>query len=780
MYDLKKRTLIVLIVAGAFSGCGSDPKSEKKEPVVPKPAPQVDAGKLDHEAEPPPPPPQGRPVIAYREGEAEQMTEPQTVAAGLTVLDLSNFWVPFIFSERDGPDAPRLPNEFRPVFRKLANDWPYESRTRAAAREVVERRVERARAAKIFALREEGVSEEDIRERLGLEDPAKADAGAAPDAGDADKFQGGLGDAENFLEVYGIPPSLSVLRKRALDEIDRPCFAEIDYDAIRRFDGFVAYRSKDTAWAESKKGRTFARKMRRDMERLNVSDPLELLQHSDVKVSGGLVKIALRYEALVEAQKLLVCEQLFRPGAETTFRKGGLDWKTHQALLSFEHKNRIFGWGFFGKDTLEALGRTPKERLFDAFLRVLAERVADATGIIEDGSARGPDGGPAKYRDARGDETEVPNLVAEFSSTALRHMGLGTPDKVIEFLKNLDNQSFDTLFVAVPLPDKPPYHGDVMELHAEIDRGDIWYDYPYTTDGKRRSQPRKGMPRTTLYVKWKEQDIPLVTMGTTIGGWRSELAPDGYEYFKYKNSDVGPRVWRDIVAGPVWLPPDTTPVGDLVKQVTYRGRKIKVPNYDEFGPWYASAYGLVAAFHVRPVERRSGRVDYFDNGIRSHGSVDYNSILRRFSHGCHRLYNHLAIRLFDFVLRHRKYSRVGQVEAGYSHKFAIEGEGDEEETYTITIRSKGYKYELVEPVPINVLRGRIRGKQRTPITHYMPKPGEEYSDDAQFLPEEFKKRSSADAGTATSPSPSATPPATTTDNPKETASAEPMPPKDEK
>jgi hypothetical protein len=240
-------------------------------------------------------------------------------------------------------------------------------------------------------------------------------------------------------------------------------------------------------------------------------------------------------------------------------------------------------------------------------------------------------------------------------------------------------------------------------------------------------------------VRWNEQNIPLVTMNTTIGSWRTELASDGYEYYKYKNSDVGERVWRDIVAGPVWLPPETTPAGDLVKEVRYKGRRVKVPNYDELGPWYASAYGLVAAFHVREVERKSGEKVYFDNGIRSHGSVDYNSILRRFSHGCHRLYNHLAIRLFDFVLRHRKLVRVGQVSAGYSHRIVVDEDGEPEE-FVIDLNSKGYKYELVDPVPVNVLPGRIRGRQRAPIETYMPKPDVTYGPDAQFLPPEHRNR----------------------------------------
>jgi hypothetical protein len=733
---------IAVIALALIIGCSKPPEPKEKKAEAGTSS-KAGADIYDREVEPPPPPPEGRAVLAFKDGQVAKMTEPQALAKGLTIIDLSNFWVPFIFSETDGPESERLPNEFRPIFRKLANDWPYESRTMSAARVLVERSIERARAAKILELREQGVSEEEIKELWGLEDPENKEAKEEPDAGEEeDAFEGGLGDAEHFLEVFGIPPSLSVLRKRALEEVGRKCFSDVDFEAIKRFDGFVAYNNNDTAEAEAKKGRTFSVKMRREMERLGVADPLELVDRKDAKASAGLMRIAFRFEAMIEAQKQLACEGMFHPGAEKTYRKGGLDWRTHLALVAFEHKNRIFGWGFFGRETLEALGRTPTERLYDTFLRVLAERIADAAGVVEDGSAKESRAAAATYKDEKGETRDVPNLIAEFTSAAVRHMDLTTPKKVLAFLTSREDKDFDKLFVAVPMPPKPPYYGDVMDLHVEIDRGDVWYDYPFTEDGGRKSQPRKRMPKLTLFVKWNGQDIPLVSMGTTIGGWRSELAPDGYEYYKYKNSDVGPKVWKDIIAGPVWLPPDTTPVNDLVKTVTYRGRKVKVPNYDEFGPWYTSAYGLVAGFHVRPVERKNGTMDYLDNGIRSHGSFDYNSILRRFSHGCHRLYNHLAIRLFDFVLKHKKCTRIGQIPAGYSHQVQLE----DGETYMIQLDSKGYRYELTDPLPVNVLTGNIRGRQRSPIEHYMPKPGVEYGEEAQFLPEGYKNRNAPDAG----------------------------------
>jgi len=738
----------IVVLALVLSGCGGGDGGEAETDTGSAAIAQQprDAGALDHDQEPPEPPPEGREVVAYRDGVATGMRESEAVEAGLTVIDLSNYWVPFIFSEKDGPEGERIPNDFRPIFRKLANDWPFESRTMAAARQVVERRIERARQAKILELREQGVPEAKIRERLGLDE--EEDAGAKDaDAGPAS----GAGEEDHYLEVYGIPPSLSVLRKRALEELSRPCFDEVDFDAIRRFDGFVSYRSNETAESEARKGRAFSRKMRDAMEKLGVKTPEELEEHPDNKLSGGLMNIAKRYEALVAAQEQLVCEGFYPDGPETYYRKGGLDWKTHQALTAFERKNRIFAWGFFGKETLEALKESPRERLFDAFERVVAERIIDATGIIEDGSALNADREKATYRNESGQEVPVPDLVSRYTDALLKHMDLTTPEKVIDFLEAHGDRKLDTFFVAVPLPPLPPYYSDVMELKATIDRGDVWYEYPYTTEGRRKGQGRKHMPMTTLAVVWNGQEIPLVTMNTTIGSWRTELAPDGYEYFKYKNSDVGERVWKDIVAGPVWLPPDTTPASDLIKTVSYRGRKIKVPNYDEFGPWYASAYGLVAAFHVRQIERKDGTFRYLDNGIRSHGSVDYNSILRRYSHGCHRLYNHLAIRMFDFVLRHSEYTRVGQISAGFSKAVEVE-----EDRFTITLDSRGYKYELVKPVPVNVLRGRVLGSQRTPIETYMPKPDAEYGPDAEFLPEEYRRKAAPpDAGVQASTDPPA-------------------------
>ncbi|MBL8946341.1 MAG: hypothetical protein JNK45_24460 [Myxococcales bacterium] len=100
------------------------------------------------------------------------------------------------------------------------------------------------------------------------------------------------------------------------------------------------------------------------------------------------------------------------------------------------------------------------------------------------------------------------------------------------------------------------------------------------------------------------------------------------------------------------------------------------------------------------------------------------SILRRFSHGCHRLYNMDAVRMFSFILQHRAYQRLGQAQVGVRRQLEVD-----ERTYTMKIGSRGYKYELVEPIPVMVTEGRVRGKRGSPITVAMKKPGAEATED---------------------------------------------------
>jgi hypothetical protein len=240
-------------------------------------------------------------------------------------------------------------------------------------------------------------------------------------------------------------------------------------------------------------------------------------------------------------------------------------------------------------------------------------------------------------------------------------------------------------------------------------------------------------------VRHNGQRIPLVRWRTTIGGWQPEMR-HGQEYYKYKISDVGPRVWKHIVAGPVWIPPKKTPAEELVRRRRVRSRTEPIVSHRSFGPGYASAYGLAAAFHVT----KSGR----DNQVRTHGTVNYASVRSGFSHGCHRLYTTRAVRLFSFILAHRKFERIGQTRLAYDHRFEHHGE-----EYQMDLRTRGYYYEMTPPVPVNVLEGRIRGERQEPVEEYVKKPSVVYQEDLRDLKRKkptgapHRKRKKKDKGT---------------------------------
>ena len=235
-----------------------------------------------------------------------------------------------------------------------------------------------------------------------------------------------------------------------------------------------------------------------------------------------------------------------------------------------------------------------------------------------------------------------------------------------------------------------------------------------TAPGGRSVQAQDGIaPVAPTISKVAGKQVALARWRTTIGGWRADQASNGYEYFRYKGSDVGPRVIRHIVSGPVWIAPASTPIRSLVKGKLVNGKWMSVVNYDELGPGYLSAYGLIAGYFVVPGQ--NGRND-FDNGVRAHGSSDYLSIYSAngYSHGCHRLPNHLAIRLYSFILRHRHMKVSGDQPMGFTRQFLWKNT-----VYEMRIPSRGYLYEMDPPVPVNVLEGNIMGDVKKPILDYV-------------------------------------------------------------
>ena len=615
--------------------------------------------------------PAGKAWIVEPGEEPVAMDIGQAEARGYTIVDLSNTWTPYIFSEKTPGGEDDSKNAYREKYIGLAND-----------------RID-------------------------------SDGDALPEHG------------HNYLELYGIPPSLAVVKAEWDDHANdvTPCLEEAEFDpeVFRRFEGKIVYkkskRSKRSRTARARKAR-LSKAMRKAKLRFDVPEDLEAAKtHADTKTAyASWREVQDEVDVIDHAQRRFRCERLFHNGSggRGKFTEGVYDSPTTHALANFERKHDLMGWGHFKRDNLDALALSPDEASHERLLRVVTERVVTSAGILEDGSAGQWKRGKFRYKDTDGNEHELRDLVTEYSAATIEALGLQTPTSAQEALAKLSDLgegNFDNLLVAVKMPPKPAYYSEDMRFSAVIDRGDVWYEFPYTEDGRKKAQPRSRYPHLTVYVHYADQKIPLVHWRTTIGAWRNEYK-DGEVMLKYKNSDVGPRVWKDIVAAPVWIPPATTPPAELIKGKWKNGKFRRGVNYDEIGPGFRSAYGLVAAYHIKQSKDAAGNVvSEHDNSIRTHGSVDYMSILRRYSHGCHRLYNMDAVRLFAFVLQHRDYTRVGQIPVGVGRHLDVEGR-----SYHMKINTRGYKYELVEPIPLEVTRGRVRGTRSSPIEGYVERP----------------------------------------------------------
>jgi hypothetical protein len=605
-------------------------------------------------------------VWAFEPGsEPRKLEIAQAEASGYTIIDLGNGWVPYIFSEKTAGREDRSKNDYRQRYLDLADD--------------------------------------------------RTDA-------DGEKL---APHERNFLELYGIPPTLRVVHDewQAAEKEIQPCLEAAGFDptVFAGFTGVIAFSNKKTG--EARKAARLKDKLQKDMKKAGL-DPQDVAAAKDHPKLGGQYaawkELQQEVDIVDHAQRRLRCEKMF-VGAEGVgkYTPGVFDNATTHALAAFEKKHAIMGWGHFTKDNLAVLAMSQPESLHRRLLRVVEERTVSGAGILEDGSA-------AKWKpkfrwtDRQGREQPLRDLVGEARTAVVAALGLETPESAraqLEKLADLSGGEFEGLLVAVRLPPPPEYYAEDMKFDVVIDRGDVWYDFPFDASGKKLAQPRERYPHFTLYALYGEQKIPLVHWRTTIGSWRSEMY-NGVEHYKYKESDVGDRVWKEIVAAPVWIPPATTPPRELVRRKWKDGKVRTVVNNAEFGPSYTSAYGLVVAYHIKELRNPDGtwKAD-FDNGVRTHGSVDYMSILRRYSHGCHRLYNMAAVRMFSFILGHREFVREGQVALGFAREFT-----HEDQPFKIGLKTRGYRYQLGESIPVHVLEGRVRGDRKKPIEGYVPKP----------------------------------------------------------
>ena len=155
------------------------------------------------------------------------------------------------------------------------------------------------------------------------------------------------------------------------------------------------------------------------------------------------------------------------------------------------------------------------------------------------------------------------------------------------------------------------------------------------------------------------------------------------------------------------MPPDSTPESDLLHETKDGSFALKSGLIQ---PGHRNAFGLAMLIHEEAAAP-GAKSPWLDHGIRTHGSVDFKSIGRGESHGCHRLYNQLMLRMSGFLLEHRAHVRRGKMRAGYQRTLEWN-----EQTISLEVPTRGFLYELDPPVPVRVLRGRVAGELQKPVS----------------------------------------------------------------
>ena len=452
--------------------------------------------------------------------------------------------------------------------------------------------------------------------------------------------------------------------------------------------------------------------------------------------------------AVIAMQAHLRCEGL-RPG-----HRGRMDRRTVAGLQAYQRLQMLADNGNIDRETRLALLGDSREQDFRALLRALRERVVDATGLLEDGSALGVLGEvqgrlldtaefrplPATDKPARSPSAEpplaepkaaakivpAPDLIAAATQAASQALGWTSPEAVLASTLVVEPAPAPRsarkrvrkgpsrkgplplpAAVAIRLPPPPPYHGPNMELRAEIDRGDVVLKRPkLDKEGRKRwTPPVADRPTLTLYARVGDHEVALCRWPTTIGGWKTFEKADGTKALKYKASVTGDALWPEVLATPTWHPARGMPTRRLlVKQ-----GDTFVPKTEIIGPGYHAAYGLVAIVHHQITGvNEQGEPQLTDFRIRTHGTPGYRSVKRGESNGCHRLHNFEALRLAGFLVRHHANVRDGLVPEDYVRHLQYKGQD-----IALQSDSKGYRFRLTPPVPVKVLDGDVRGNAKS-------------------------------------------------------------------
>jgi len=613
-----------------------------------------------------------------------QKTPDEARKEGLTVIDLSDDWLPYVFSE-----TPDKPQPLRPFLLDLANGRTKPSGKYARARE------------------------------------------------------------DRFFEVFGIFPSLNLVRRRLADKKRHACHEKVK-------DGVLEELSPKNVIPPE------------ELEKVPNPNPATRAETPMVTTGRTISPRPLTEQekrAVIAMQAHLRCEDMLRGKATP----GRMDRWTSEGLKVYQHLHQLADSSKIDLDTRTVLLGDSREHDFRLLLRVLRERIVDATGLLEDGSAvcvqgtvqgrvldspefqplaapsEKPNASPPATAqaqtvsastapaaaqkppaaDANAKIVPAADLISPATQTASEALGWKSPDAVLgstivappaggkKARKPAKGLVPLPLAVAIKLPPLPPYHGPKMELRAEIDRGEVVLAKPkFDKDGhKKWKPPVADRPTLTLYAKNGDKEVALCRWPTTIGGWKTFEKKDGTMALKYKDSVTGDALWSEVLATPTWHPAPGMPTKRLLVKVgdTFQ------PKTEIIGPGYRAAYGLVALPHLQIMSRNEkGEPELMDLRIRTHGTPGYRSVKRGESNGCHRLHNFEALRLTNFIIKHHENTRDGLVPEDYERHLSYNGQD-----VALESESKGYRFKLTPPVPVTVLEGDIKGDPKA-VKHMVP------------------------------------------------------------
>ena len=641
-----------LALAGLWAGSGR----------AAQPAPVAHAAPVAQTASVTQPAPASGVLMVVEGGRFVRQTTPENASKeGLTVVDLSDDWLPYIFSEE-----PEKPQPLRPYLIDLANG--------------------RMRGGSNYARPRE----------------------------------------DRYFEAFGVFPTLNLVRRRLADSKRHVCHEKV----------------KDGVLTELSPKNVIPPEM---PEKVPNPDPATVAEQPMILTGRTISPRPLtptEKRAVTAMQAHLRCEGLLPGGARTP----RMDLRTVASLQAYQRLHMLADNGSIDLETRTTLLADSREHDFRALLRALRERVVDATGLLEDGSALGVLGevqgrqlDSAEFRplpveaatkqaeapSAPGKITGAPDLIAAATQAASQALGWTSPEAVLASTlvvpptpppssrrsvhKAASPKAPAPLptAVAIRLPPLPAYHGPKMDLRAEIDRGEVVLKRPaLDKDGKKKWHPPvSDRPTLTLYARVGEREVALCRWPTTIGGWKTIQQSDGTMALKYKASVTGDALWPEILATPTWHPAPGMPTRRLLVK---RGDTWE-PKTEVIGPGYRAAYGLVAITHLQ-IEGRDehGEPQLMDHRIRTHGTAAYRSVKRGESSGCHRLHNHLVLRLAGFLVRHRAHVRDGIVPEDYVRHLEYKGQ-----EVDLADDNKGYRFQLTPPVPVTILNGDIRGNARS-------------------------------------------------------------------